>query len=185
MYPNEEEKVLEKYGRDLTQNAKDKKTDPIIGRDEEIRNLTRILSRKNKNNPVLIGEPGTGKTAIVEGLAQRIIKGDVPEILKNKTIWELDLAAVVAGAKYKGEYEERLKKILNEVEKSKGDIIMFIDEIHMISTSDANGAMDTSNILKPMLARGTIRVIGATTLNEYRKYIEKDGALERRFQKVW
>ncbi len=186
MYPNEEENVnvLEKYGRDLTQNAKDKKTDPMIGRDEEIRNLTRISSRKNKNNPVLIGEPGTGKTAIVEGLAQRIIKGDVPEILKNKTIWELDLAAVVAGAKYKGEYEERLKKILNEVEKSKGDIIMFIDEIHMIATSDANGAMDTSNILKPMLARGTIRVIGATTLNEYRKYIEKDGALERRFQKV-
>ena len=182
--PNEEENVLEKYGRDLTKNAKEKITDPIIGRDEEIRNLTRILSRKNKNNPVLIGEPGTGKTAIVEGLAQRIIKKDVPEILKGKTIWELDLAAVVAGAKYKGEYEERLKKILNEIEKSKGDIIVFIDEIHMIATSEANGAMDTSNILKPMLARGTIRVIGATTLNEYRKYIEKDGALERRFQKV-
>ena len=182
---NEEENVLEKYGRDITEEAKNQKTDPIIGRDEEVRSITRILSRKNKNNPVLIGEPGVGKTAIVEGLAQRIIKGDVPESLKNKTIWELDMAALVAGAKYRGEFEERLKNVLNEVKKSDGQIIMFIDEIHMIVGSGAvEGAMDTSNILKPMLARGEIHVIGATTLNEYRKYIEKDGALERRFQRI-
>ncbi len=176
--------VLEKYGRDITKNARDNKVDPVIGRDEEVRNVIRILSRKSKNNPVLIGEPGVGKTAIVEGLAQRIIKGDVPNSLKNKTIWELDLGALVAGAKYRGEFEERLKAVLKEIEKSDGNIIMFIDEIHMIVGNGAEGAMDVSNMLKPMLARGEIHLIGATTLNEYRKYIEKDGALERRFQKV-
>ena len=189
MYNNyqeeQDENVLEKYGRDITEAAKKGKIDPVIGRDEEIRSITRVLSRKTKNNPVLIGEPGVGKTAIVEGLALRIIKGDVPSSLKNKTIWELDMAALVAGAKYRGEFEERLKKVLNEVKKSEGDIIMFIDEIHMIvGTGRTEGAMDTSNILKPMLARGEIHVIGATTLNEYRQYIEKDAALERRFQKI-
>ena len=187
MYPNnneENENVLEKYGRDVTQASKDGKIDPVIGRDDEIRSITRILSRKTKNNPVLIGEPGVGKTAIVEGLANRIVKGDVPNSLKNKTIWELDLASLVAGAKYRGEFEERLKNVLNEIKKSEGNIIMFIDEIHMIVGNSAEGAMDTGNILKPMLARGEIHVIGATTLNEYRKYIEKDGALERRFQKI-
>ena len=187
MYPenNEELKnVLEKYGRDITKNVRDNKVDPVIGRDEEVRNVIRILSRKSKNNPVLIGEPGVGKTAIVEGLAQRIVKGDVPNSLKNHTIWELDLGALVAGAKYRGEFEERLKAVLKEIKDSDGEIIMFIDEIHMIVGSGAEGAMDVSNMLKPMLARGEIHVIGATTLNEYRKYIEKDGALERRFQKV-
>ena len=176
--------VLNKYGRDITKNVLDNKVDPVIGRDEEIRNVVRILSRKSKNNPVLIGEPGVGKTAIVEGLAQRIIKGDIPSSLKNKTIWELDLGALVAGAKYRGEFEERLKAVLKEIKDSDGNIIMFIDEIHMIVGSGGDGAMDVSNMLKPMLARGEIHVIGATTLNEYRKYIEKDGALERRFQKV-
>ena len=185
-YPQEkEENVLEKYGRDIVEDAKAGKIDPVIGRDEEIRSITRILSRKTKNNPVLIGEPGVGKTAIVEGLALRILKGDVPNSLKDKTIWELDMASLVAGAKYRGEFEERLKNVLNEVKKSDGRIIMFIDEIHMIvGTGSSEGAMDTSNILKPMLARGEIHVIGATTLNEYRKFIEKDGALERRFQKI-
>ena len=181
---NQEENVLEKYGRDVTKASRDGKIDPVIGRDEEIRSITRILSRKTKNNPVLIGEPGVGKTAIVEGLANRITKGDVPNSLKNKTIWELDLASLVAGAKYRGEFEERLKNVLNEIKKSEGNIIMFIDEIHMIVGNSSEGAMDTGNILKPMLARGEIHVIGATTLNEYRKYIEKDGALERRFQKI-
>lgn len=182
---NEEENVLEKYGRNITERAKEGKMDPVIGRDEEIRNITRVLSRKTKNNPVLIGEPGVGKTAIVEGLAERIVKGDVPNSLKNKTIWELDMASLIAGAKYRGEFEERLKKVLNEVKKSEGEIIMFIDEIHtIVGAGNSEGGMDTSNILKPMLARGEIKVIGATTLNEYRKYIEKDGALERRFQKV-
>ncbi len=189
MYNNyqqeQEENVLEKYGRDITADAKAGKIDPVIGRDEEIRSITRVLSRKTKNNPVLIGEPGVGKTAIVEGLALRIIKGDVPSSLKDKTIWELDMASLIAGAKYRGEFEERLKKVLNEIKKSEGDIIMFIDEIHIIvGTGRTDGAMDTSNILKPMLARGEIHVIGATTLNEYRQYIEKDGALERRFQKI-
>lgn len=189
MYNNyeqeQEENVLEKYGRDITAEAKKGKIDPVIGRDEEIRSITRVLSRKTKNNPVLIGEPGVGKTAIVEGLALRIVKGDVPSSLKDKTVWELDMAALIAGAKYRGEFEERLKKVLNEIKKSEGDIIMFIDEIHMIvGTGRTDGAMDTSNILKPMLARGEIHVIGATTLNEYRQYIEKDGALERRFQKI-
>ncbi len=185
-YPQEkEENVLEKYGRDIVEDAKAGKIDPVIGRDEEIRSITRILSRKTKNNPVLIGEPGVGKTAIVEGLALRILKGDIPNSLKDKTIWELDMASLVAGAKYRGEFEERLKNVLNEVKKSDGRIIMFIDEIHMIvGTGSSEGAMDTSNILKPMLARGEIHVIGATTLNEYRKFIEKDGALERRFQKI-
>ena len=180
-----QENVLEKYGRNITEQARLGKIDPVIGRDEEIRGITRVLSRKTKNNPVLIGEPGVGKTAIVEGLALRIIKGDVPSSLKDKIVWELDMAALIAGAKYRGEFEERLKNVLNEVKKSEGNIIMFIDEIHtIVGSGNMEGAMDTSNILKPMLARGEIHVIGATTLNEYRKYIEKDGALERRFQKI-
>ena len=186
MNPYEEntQNALEKYGRDIVSAVKDGKTDPVIGRDEEIRSITRILSRKTKNNPVLIGEPGVGKTAIVEGLAQRIIKGDVPNSLKKKTIWELDLGALIAGAKYRGEFEERLKAVLKEIKESNGEIILFIDEIHMIVGAGAEGAVDAGNLLKPMLARGEILCIGATTLNEYRKYIEKDGALERRFQKV-
>ena len=187
MYPNmnqEEENVLEKYGRDITESVKANKIDPVIGRDEEIRSIIRILSRKTKNNPVLIGEPGVGKTAIVEGLAIRIIKGDVPSTLKDKKIWSLDLGALIAGAKYRGEFEERLKKVLKEISDSNGDIILFIDEIHMIVGAGAEGAMDAGNMLKPMLARGEIRLIGATTLNEYRKYIETDGALERRLQKI-
>ena len=184
-HENEEVNPLEKYGRDITKSVSDGKVDPVIGRDEEIRSITRILSRKTKNNPVLIGEPGVGKTAIVEGLASRIIKGDVPNSLKNKTIWELDMGSLIAGAKYRGEFEERLKAVLKAVKDSSGDIIMFIDEIHMIVGAGAlEGAMDAGNMLKPMLARGEIHCIGATTLNEYRKYIEKDGALERRFQKV-
>ena len=185
-YEENLQKPLEKYGRDITKAAKDGKIDPVIGRDEEIRSITRILSRKTKNNPVLIGEPGVGKTAIVEGLAQRIIKGDVPNNLKDKTIWELDMGALVAGAKYRGEFEERLKAVLKEVKDSEGNIIMFIDEIHIIVGAGAlEGAMDAGNMLKPMLARGEVHCIGATTLNEYRKYIEKDAALERRFQKVF
>ena len=185
MNNNEEENVLEKYGRNINEDVKSRKIDPIIGRDEEIRSITRILSRKTKNNPVLIGEPGVGKTAIVEGLALRIIKGDVPNSLKDKTIWELDMGALIAGAKYRGEFEERLKAVLKEITKSEGKIILFIDEIHMLVGAGAmEGAMDAGNMLKPLLARGEIHCIGATTLNEYRKYIEKDGALERRFQKV-
>ena len=186
MYNNqEEENVLKKYGRDIVEYARNGKIDPVIGRDEEIRSITRILTRRSKNNPVLIGEPGVGKTAIVEGLALRIVKGDVPSSLKNKTIWELDLASLISGAKYRGEFEERLEKVLKKVKESNGEIIMFIDEVHMIvGTGRTDGAMDTSNILKPMLARGDIHLIGATTLKEYREYIEKDGALERRFQKV-
>ena len=185
MYNQEEENVLEKYGRNINEEVTKRKVDPVIGRDEEIRSITRILSRKTKNNPVLIGEPGVGKTAIVEGLAQRIVKGDVPNSLKDKVIWELDMASLIAGAKYRGEFEERLKKVLDEVRKQDGNIIMFIDEIHtIVGTGAIEGAMDTGNILKPMLARGEIKVIGATTLKEYRMYIEKDGALERRFQKV-
>ena len=179
------EKPLEKYGRDIVEEVKKGKVDPVIGRDEEVRNVTRILSRKTKNNPVLIGEPGVGKTAIVEGFAQRIVKGDVPNSLKDKTIWELDMGSLIAGAKYRGEFEERLKAVLKEIKDSEGRIILFIDEIHMIVGAGATeGAMDAGNMLKPMLARGEIHTIGATTLNEYRKYIEKDGALERRFQKV-
>ena len=177
--------VLEKYGRDITKEAKDGKIDPVIGRDEEIRNITRILSRKTKNNPVLVGVPGVGKTAIIEGLATRIIKGDVPNNLKGKTIWSLDMGDLIAGAKYRGEFEERLKAVLKEIKDSDGKIILFIDEIHLLVGAGAmEGAMDAGNLLKPMLARGEILCIGATTLNEYRKYIEKDGALERRFQKV-
>lgn len=179
-----QENVLEKYGRDIVKDVTDGKVDPVIGREEEVRSITRILSRKTKNNPVLIGEPGVGKTAIVEGLAARIVRGDVPDSLKNKTIWELDMGALVAGAKYRGEFEERLKAVLKKIKDSDGSIILFIDEIHMIVGSGAEGTIDASNMLKPMLARGEIKVIGATTLNEYRKYIEKDGALERRFQKV-
>ena len=180
----QEEDVLKKYGRDITEMAKNNKIDPVIGRDEEIRSIERILSRKTKNNPVLIGEPGVGKTAIVEGLALRIISGDVPDSLKKKTIWELDLAALVAGAKYRGEFEERLKAVLKEISDSEGKIILFIDEIHMIVGDGSEGTMNVGNMLKPMLARGEIKCIGATTLNEYRKFIEKDGALERRFQKI-
>ena len=182
---NNDENILEKFGRNLNEEVKNGKMDPVIGRDDEIRNIIMILSRKTKNNPVLIGEPGVGKTAIVEGLAQRIVKEDVPNGLKNKTIYELDMGALVAGAKYRGEYEERLKAVLTKVKESNGNIIMFIDEIHLIvGAGKSDGALDASNMLKPMLARGELHCIGATTLNEYRTYIEKDAALERRFQKV-
>ncbi|MDY6376189.1 MAG: ATP-dependent chaperone ClpB [Succinivibrionaceae bacterium] len=183
--PEEGYKSLEKYGRDLTELARHGKLDPVIGRDEEIRRTIEILSRRTKNNPVLIGEPGVGKTAIVEGLARRIVAGDVPESLKNKTLYSLDMGALVAGAKFRGEFEERLKAVLNEIAKSDGQILLFIDEVHtVVGAGAAEGAMDAGNILKPMLARGELRCIGATTLNEYRKYIEKDTALERRFQPV-
>ena len=183
--PENNYEVLERYGRDLVEDVKKGKIDPVIGRDEEIRRVIQILSRKTKNNPILIGEPGVGKTAIVEGLAWRIYKGDVPLTLKNKTVYELDLGALVAGAKYRGDFEERLKAVLNEITKSEGNIIMFIDEIHtLVGAGKADGAMDAANILKPMLARGELHCVGATTLDEHRKYIEKDAALERRMQKV-
>ena len=182
---NENENVLEKYGRDIVALAREGKIDPVIGRDEEIRRIIKILSRKTKNNPVLIGEPGVGKTAIIEGLARRIVANDVPTTLKDKSIFELDMGALVAGAKFRGEFEERLKAVLNKVKESEGKIIMFIDEIHLIvGAGKADGALDASNMLKPMLARGELHCIGATTLKEYREYIEKDSALERRFQKV-
>ncbi|WP_027397226.1 ATP-dependent chaperone ClpB [Anaerovibrio lipolyticus] len=183
--PEESYQALEKYGRDLTQVARQGKLDPVIGRDEEIRRTIEILSRRTKNNPVLIGEPGVGKTAIVEGLARRIVAGDVPESLKSKTLYSLDMGALIAGAKYRGEFEERLKAVLNEVVKSDGQILLFIDEVHTVVGAGASeGSMDAGNLLKPMMARGELRCIGATTLNEYRKYIEKDTALERRFQPV-
>ena len=176
---------LEKYAKNLVEQARQGKLDPVIGRDEEIRRVLQILSRRTKNNPILIGEPGTGKTAIVEGLAQRIVRGDVPENLKDKQLYSLDMGALVAGAKYKGEFEERLKSVINEVTKSEGRIILFIDEIHtLVGAGGGEGAMDAANILKPALARGELRSIGATTLNEYQKYFEKDKALERRFQTV-
>ena len=176
---------LNKYAINLIEAARSGKLDPVIGRDEEIRRVLQILSRRTKNNPILIGEPGTGKTAIVEGLAQRILRGDVPENLKNKQLFSLDMGALVAGAKYKGEFEERLKSVINEVKKSDGNIILFIDEIHtLVGAGKGEGAMDAANILKPALARGELRSIGATTLDEYQKYFEKDKALERRFQTV-
>ena len=183
--PEDSYAALEKFGTDLVQRARDKQMDPVIGRDEEIRNLIRILSRKTKNNPVLIGEPGVGKTAIVEGLAQRIVRGDVPKSLQDKTIFSLDMGALIAGAKYRGEFEERLKSVLNEVKKSEGRILLFIDELHtIVGAGKTEGSMDAGNLLKPMLARGELHCLGATTLDEYRQYIEKDPALERRFQPV-
>lgn len=183
---DENYQALEKYARNLVEDARNGKLDPVIGRDEEIRRVLQILSRRTKNNPILIGEPGTGKTAIVEGLAERIVRGDVPENLKDKKLYSLDMGALVAGAKYKGEFEERLKSVIKEVTNAEGNIILFIDEIHTLvgAGGGGEGAMDAANILKPALARGELRAIGATTLNEYQKYFEKDKALERRFQTV-
>ncbi len=183
--PEGKYEALQKYGRDLTELARKGKLDPVIGRDEEVRRVIQVLSRRTKNNPVLIGEPGVGKTAIVEGLAQRIVRGDVPEGLKNKKIVTLDMGSLIAGAKYRGEFEDRLKAVLKEVADADGQIVLFIDELHTVVGAGASeGSMDASNMLKPMLARGELHTIGATTLNEYQKYIEKDAALERRFQPV-
>ena len=184
--PEDRYQALEKYGRDLTEEARRGKLDPVIGRDEEIRRVIQVLSRRTKNNPVLIGEPGVGKTAIVEGLARRIVEGDIPEGLRGKRVLALDLGAMVAGAKYRGEFEERLKAVLKEISDAGGEVISFIDELHtIVGAGAAEGAMDAGNMIKPMLARGELRLIGATTLDEYRKYIEKDAALERRFQPVY
>jgi ATP-dependent Clp protease ATP-binding subunit ClpB len=184
--PVDSKNALKTYGHNLTEDARTNKIDPIIGRNEEIRRLIEIISRKTKNNPVLIGEPGVGKTAIVEGLAQRIVNGDVPEDLKNREIFELSLSSLIAGASYQGEFEKRLEAIIKQVQDSDGKIILFIDEIHqLVGMGKTQGAMDAANILKPAMARGNIKIIGATTLNEYREYIEKDGALERRMQKVF
>jgi len=178
--------ALEKFGRDLTEAAESGKLDPVIGRDEEIRRVIQVLSRRTKNNPVLIGDPGVGKTAIVEGLAQRIVAGDVPEGLKGKRVWALDIGAMLAGSKYRGEFEERLKAVLTEIKNAEGELILFIDELHtIVGAGAAEGAVDAANMLKPMLARGELRCVGATTLDEYRKHIEKDAALERRFQPVF
>src|SRR5919201_1557838 len=184
--PEASYRALEKFGRDLTALAEQGKLDPVIGRDEEIRRVMQVLSRRTKNNPVLIGEPGTGKTAIVEGLAQRIMAGDVPEGLKGKRVWVLDIGALLAGSKYRGEFEERLKAVLNEIKNAEGELILFIDELHtIVGAGAAEGAVDAGNMMKPMLARGELCALGATTLDEYRKHIEKDAALERRFQPVF
>ena len=184
--PEEKYQALQKYCRDLTEEARKGKLDPVIGRDEEVRRVMQVLSRRTKNNPVIIGEPGVGKTAIVEGLAQRIVSGDIPETLKNKKVLSLDLGAMLAGAKYRGEFEDRLKAVLKEIDEASGTIILFIDELHtIVGAGGAQGAIDASNMLKPALARGELRCIGATTLDEYRKYVEKDAALERRFQPVY
>jgi ATP-dependent Clp protease ATP-binding subunit ClpB len=184
--PEQTYQALQKYGVDLTQAARDGKTDPVIGRDSEIRRVIQVLSRRTKNNPVLIGEPGVGKTAIVEGLAQRIVAGDVPESLRGKRLVSLDLAAMVAGAQYRGQFEERLKSVLEEIQNSNGQIITFLDELHtVVGAGKGEGSMDAGNMLKPMLARGELRMVGATTLDEYREHIEKDPALERRFQQVF
>src|SRR5574344_1062689 len=182
---SKDEHVLEKFGRDVTEDVRNGKIDPVIGREDEILRVIKILARKTKNNPLLIGQPGVGKTAIIEGLAERIVKEDVPTSLKNCHVYELDMGALVAGAKYRGEFEERLKAVLNKIKASDGNILLFIDEIHLIvGAGAAEGSLDAGNMLKPMLARGELHCIGATTLNEYRKYIEKDAALERRFQTV-
>jgi ATP-dependent Clp protease ATP-binding subunit ClpB len=184
--PEDTYQALEKFGRDLTALAEQGKLDPVIGRDEEVRRVIQVLSRRTKNNPVLIGEPGVGKTAIVEGLAQRIVAGDVPEGLKGRRVWALDIGSLLAGSKYRGEFEERLKAVLAEIKAAEGQIVLFIDELHtIVGAGAAEGAVDAANLLKPMLARGELRAVGATTLDEYRKHIEKDAALERRFQPVY
>ena len=184
--PEDKYQSLEKFGRDLTQAAEDGKLDPVIGRDDEIRRVIQVLARRTKNNPVLIGEPGVGKTAIAEGLAQRIVSGDVPEQLKDRRVVALDIGALIAGSKYRGEFEERLKAVLKEIQEADGQIILFMDELHtIVGAGAAEGAVDAANLLKPMLARGELRAVGATTLDEYKKHVEKDPALERRFQPIY